>query len=150
VTLKRIVLTVFISTMASSCAIFSSSDDFSVSGTITQTITIEKSRPVTIRCYCKKRTLKTNSTENTLELKITGTHGSGGYHGEQDKPETISPNLLRFVEKRTNEGLTLISHEYTYIHHAYIVNKLEISAPLGAKINIQSVSREDLVGRTVE
>ena len=136
--------------MISGCAIFDSSDDFAVTGKITQSITIENDLPVVIRCYCENRTINKNPNENILELKITGTHASVGYHGEQEKPEFISPGLLRFVEKRNSEGLILESREYTYIHHAYIINSLQISAPAETEVRVMPLSLEELEGRTVE
>ena len=144
------ILLVFIVITTTSCAALIGSDDFSVSGTTEQTIPIEDKQLVTIRCFCPNISVKRDVFENILSLKITGTHGSGGYHGEQVKPESISENLLRFAEKLSANELVLESHEYTYIHHAFIIHLLEISAPSNAVIRIEIISDEDLHDRTID
>ncbi len=149
-TLHRLILLVFVVVTTTSCAALIGSDDFSVSGTTVQAISIEDNQLVTIRCFCPNISVKRDTIENILSLKITGTHGSGGYHGDQVKPESISENLLRFVEKLNTSELILESHEYTYIHHAFIIHMLEISAPSNAEIRIEVISDEDLHDRTVD
>ena len=139
-----------ISSVLWGCASLGFSDDFSVSGETTQTVEVDEDVSVTIRCFCENRKITRTSSEGFIVLIIRGTHGSVGYHGEQHKPESISPNLLEFVEKRSNANLVLESREYTYTHHAYIVDELEIIAPTDATIIVSPVSQNELEGRTVD
>ena len=147
---KRLIPLILVTGLSYGCATFNSSDDFSVSGSIAQSIPIKTNQTVTIKCFCRNRTIKTNEIGNTLELSVTGTHSSVGYHGEQEKPEFIAEGLLRFVEKQTTGGLTLESREYTYIHHAYIIDQLEVVAPPDTEIHIRPILYDELEDRSVE
>lgn len=125
----------------------SESDDFSVSGVTTQYISIDNTGPIIIRCYCQKRSITRHSENAKLTLVIAGTHSSVGYHGTQDKPDVIAPQLLRFAERREGNSLILESKEYTYIHHAFIIDDLQITAPAGIKVIVEPISYSTLEGR---
>jgi len=150
VPITKAILVATISSVLWGCTALGFSDDFSVSGETTQTIKVDEDVSVTIRCFCENRTITRTSSNSEIKLVIMGTHGSGGYHGEQYKPKSIAPGLLKFVEKRANRNLILESREYTYIHHAYIIDALEIIAPADTVINISPISRDELEGRTVD
>lgn len=129
------------------CAI---SDDFSVSGDLHQRVSVADSDVIVVRCYCPNREVIYSSNVSYVELHGVGTHSSKGYHGEQEKPRSVSPELLRFSERRTDGRLILESREYTYIHHAFLVDLLRLTAPVGQDVRFEPISPGELEGRQVE
>jgi hypothetical protein len=124
-------------------------DDFSVSGRITQDISVQGTRTVVIRCFCPNREVRRDAAAKGMRLRIEGTHSSVGYHGLQEKPTRLDEDLLRFVERWDGESLTIESREYTYIHHAFILDKLDIVAPPALAVIVKPLDRNELEGRRV-
>lgn len=124
-------------------------DDFTVSGSLEQSINIEGIQNIEIHCYCESGLERKDSLDESLSLKVNGTHSSVGYHGEQKIPEEVSKNLLSFKETRNGTTLKLESHEYTYIHHAYFINHLEILVPSTIDVELIKLKRPELEGRQI-
>jgi len=124
-------------------------DDFTVSGSLEQSINIEGIQTIQIYCYCESGFVIKDSLNKTPSLKVNGTHGSGGYHGEQKIPKEVSKGLLSFKETRIGSTLKLESHEYTYIHHAYLINHLEIFVPPTINVELIRLKHRELEGRQI-
>jgi hypothetical protein len=91
-----------------------------------------------------------SSSASGVELDIEGTHSSQGYHGNQEKPRTVAPELLRFAEHRSDGEVLLESREYTYIHHAYLIDHLAVVVPPGQEVRFEPLAYQELEGRRVE
>ncbi|MCC3859919.1 hypothetical protein [Pseudemcibacter aquimaris] len=125
------------------------SNDFSLSGSITQVINAEDVRNVIIRCYCPNQTIKKNNDDKSLKLIIQATHDSVGYNSYQDIPSEINSNMLRFHERIIEDKIVLESQEFTYIHHAFKIDDLIINAPSDLIIKIEPISELELEGRKI-
>jgi hypothetical protein len=126
------------------------SDDFSVSRGLRQRVSSERTDTIVIRCYCPRREVVRSSRVSGVELDVDGTHSSQGYHGDQEKPRTVAPELLRFVERRSDGEILLESREYTYIHHAFLIDHLRVIVPAGQEVRFEPLAYQELEGRRVE
>ena len=131
-------------------AVTQTSDDFDISTTITQNVSLRGLKTIVIRCHCPKREIRHDAKRDDLRLQIHGNYSSVGYHGKQDKPRSIPREQLAFVEQWGANSLTLVSHEATYMHHAMAVVELDIDAPAGVDVQIDPIPADDLEGRRVE
>jgi len=125
-------------------------DDFSVSAGLRQHIASERADTVVVRCYCPSREVVRSSSVSGVELDVEGTHSSQGYHGEQEKPRTVAPELLRFVERRSDGEILLESREYTSIHHAFLIDRVRVIAPEGQEVRFEPLAYQDLEARRIE
>lgn len=117
-------------------------DDFSVSGETTQREEVSDLRAVIIRCFCPDRAITPVEGATQLELRISATHSSVGYHGEQDRPSTQED--FGFVATRADGVLVLESPEYRYIHHTLIFTRLRVLAPAAVDVRFEPLVADDL------
>lgn len=126
------------------------SDDFDVSTTITQNVSLRGLKTVVVRCHCAKREIRHDANTSDLRLQIHGNYSSVGYHGNQKKPTSIPRERLAFVEQWGANSLTLVSREATYMHHALAIVKLDIDAPADVDVRVEPIPAAELEGRQVE
>ena len=122
-------------------------NDYRVSGGAKQTVDLEGIREVTVECYCRESVRIHYDETEALRLDITGELSSVGYHGRQSKPATVPPGMLRFSVVREGDRLTLSSSEYTYIHHAFIIERLGLAAPRDVALVFHPLKWGELEGR---
>ena len=124
-----------------------SAEDFNLDESFTQSVQIEDIDFVQIYCYCSNRIdIVRDETEN-LVLEIEANHSSIGYHGNQEIPDKIPEELLKFSVDKNANSLSLLSKEYTFIHHAFIIESLEIRVPSGVRVKITPIEYKQLEGR---
>ena len=124
--------------------------DYAVMGGFDKSINIEGIQTVQIYCYCESGVIRTESFDEKLTLKVIGTNSSVGYHGAQEIPEEISEDILYFKVTRIGSTLKLESHEFIYIHHAYLIDHLEISVPPRIDIQLNKIEWDELQGRKID
>ncbi len=147
--LARLFVVLVAAPALSGCAAIGRTDDFSVSGDYVQRVSAKTVQTVVIRCHCLNRVVTQTPGLDDIQLRISGTHSSVGYHGPQIKPDAIDTELLRFVERRADGTLVLESQEYTYIHHAFIIDSLQVFAPADRVLRIEPLDDGELEGRDV-
>jgi len=118
-------------------------------GSSDQIIDAKDIKAIHIHCYCKSGFVRKISTDNKIAVRVVGTQSSVGYHGSQDIPKDIPEKLLSFKESRNGSFLKLESREYTFIHHAYLIDFLEVSAPEKVKIIKLPLRWNELQGRKI-
>lgn len=129
------------------CGAANAANDFSLTESRSLNLPLTDVRAVVVRCHCTNFSVKRVQGKKGIDLRIVGTFSSLGYHGPQAKPERVPPELLTFVERRTEGTLTLDSSEYTHIHLARIIDSLEIVAPADLELRVESLSYQLLEGR---
>lgn len=122
-------------------------DDFSVTAQSQQQVAVDGVRQVVLRCYCLWRRVVEVDGLPQIEITSKTTYSSVGYHGEQDKPKTISEAAMRFIQRRNGDTLILESRENTFIHHAFLLDDLEVRIPPGLPYTVEPFSRAQLEGR---
>lgn len=123
--------------------------DYAVTGSVEKSIDLEGVQTVQIYCYCESEFTRTESFDDKLTLKVIGTERSVGYHGPQETPNEVSDAMLNFKETRIGSTLKLESHEYFFIHHSYLIDHLEISAPARIEIRLNQLEYNKLQGRNI-
>ncbi|MBL8297220.1 MAG: hypothetical protein JNN30_02625 [Rhodanobacteraceae bacterium] len=83
-------------------------------------------------------------------LEIAATYDSVGYHGKQEKPERIEDTRMRFVTRRDGDALVLESRERSMMHHAFVLNRVDLALPDGVALQLELISSSALEGRHVE
>lgn len=125
----------------------SDNNDFSITAQSQQQVALDGIRQVVLRCYCFRRRVVEVTGLPQIEIASTTTYDSVGYHGQQDKPKTIDDAALHFIERREGDTLILESRERTYMHHAFLLNDLEVRIPAGLPHTVEQITREQLEGR---
>lgn len=120
--------------------------DYSITDSLTQTVTAKETRFIEIVCHCPNGVDVTTSKDKVIQIDIKGSLGSVGYHGEQIVPEGIGEATLSFKVEESNDTLRLISKEWTYMHHAYIIERLKVTIPFGTKYTLKNIPAEELEG----
>lgn len=123
------------------------SSDYSVTSRLEQIIDAQAIDTIHIHCYCRSGFVRRTSTNNEFMLKVIGTMDSVGYHGSQSIPKEVPKELLSFKETRNSSFLKLASREFTFIHHAYMIDSLEIIVPDKTKVILLRLDRRELEGR---
>lgn len=123
--------------------------DFSVRGSIEQKLDLENIEQIVLHCHCQNSFKRTQSVTGNFKLKISGTYDSVGYHGNQHIPSEMPSSMLDFTELRSNSTLTLISRERTFIHHAFLIDDLELIIPDSIDVQLRKVARYELEGRNI-
>jgi hypothetical protein len=121
--------------------------DYSIEGSMTQTVNVENIDYLVIECYCDKGVDITESPTNTIRIDVKGSSTSVGYHGEQKTPNNIGEQTLSFKTEVKNHTLRLVSKEWKYIHHSYLINELDIQIPKKIKYEIVKIPERQLVGK---
>jgi hypothetical protein len=82
-------------------------------------------------------------------LDITGRFSIAGYQGSREKAgaRDLSGPELAFSVSRSTGTLTLSSPEWTYIHHALLLDHLTITLPESITLQIRRISSDQLEGR---
>ena len=124
--------------------------DFSVTDSMTQTINADNIKHLIIECYCNKGVDVIETQIKTIEIDIKGRLLSVGYHGEQEAPKEIGQEILSFKTKIQNDTLYVISKEWAYIHHFYVIDNLKIQIPKGMNYEIIKISGAELEGREIK
>ena len=124
--------------------------DYGIKGSFDTSINIDGIQTIQIYCYCESVILKSESSGKNLSLKVFGTKSSQGYHGSQKIPEEISDETLNFKETRIGPTLKLESHEFTYIHHSFLIKQLEISVSPWVAIQLNKIGYHELDGRRID
>ena len=121
--------------------------DYSVEGSSVQKFSSNGISEVVITCFCSNNiiTKRTKGTEITVEVEAT--LDSVGYHGEQTKPKNIADELLNFNYDISGNRLELISNEYTFMHHAFVIKSLTIYLPHNVTLRHAPVLYSTLEGR---
>jgi hypothetical protein len=82
-------------------------------------------------------------------LDIAGRFSIVGYHGSREKAgvRDLSGPELGFSVSRPDDTLTLSSPEWTFIHHALLIDHLTITLPESIAIRFRQLSSDQLEGR---
>lgn len=143
--MKGVLITVII-LMTISC----NGQDFSVTDSLTQTLNADNIKHLIIECYCNKGVNVIETQNKTIEIEIKGKLLSVGYHGVQQVPKEIGKEKLSFKTEVQNDTLRLISKEWAYIHHFYVIDILKVQIPKGMNHEIIKVSGAELEGREIK
>ena len=123
------------------------------SDTYKQKVSTKDISSITIQCYCSTYSVVRKYDTKDLTLNIWGTFSIGGYQGfvEDAGAAPLKPEQLSFAVSNDNGSLTLSSPEWSQIHHALLIDKLEVHAPLGGMhIKVEQLKYTDLEGRNSE
>jgi hypothetical protein len=132
------------------CSMPARSSDFFVSSSYTQVIPLGGSKKVVVSCYCPTSTATESSTIDELQLRVVGSYSSVGYHGHQQRPSAVPVDLMQFKASEDNDELRLESREFTFIHHRFLLNRVEVLYPVGTTVSFEPVPGSELEGRRVE
>ena len=82
-------------------------------------------------------------------LDITGRFSIAGYHGPRENAgvQDLSGPELAFTLSRPDGTLTLSSPEWTFIHHALMIDHLTITLPESIALRLRQLSSDQLEGR---
>ncbi len=122
-------------------------EDYSVNGSSIQFFETAGIESVEIWCYCSENIVIERQESGSIELEVSATKSSVGYHGEQTEKNKVSEQLLNFHSEKLDSKLVLISKEYTFIHHAFIINKIKLILPNNIKYTLMPISYSMLEGR---
>jgi hypothetical protein len=88
-------------------------------------------------------------TDGQVILSIVGRFSIAGYHGSRADAgaHAITGSDVAFRVSRTPDTLTLSSPEWTYIHHALLIDRLTIALPDAMAITFRRISSDELEGR---
>jgi hypothetical protein len=104
-----------------------SGQDYSVKDSMKQTLDAERIGYVIIECYCNNGVDVKETQTKTIEIEIKGKLESVGYHGKQETPKKIGQETLSFKTEMKNDTLRIVSKEWTYIHHSYLIERTQNS-----------------------
>ena len=124
--------------------------DYSVEDSLTQEVKAEKVNYLIIECYCNNGVEINEKQTETINIDVVGKLESVGYHGDQEKPKVIGEETLSFKTEIENDTLRLVSKEWTFIHHSYLIDKLKIQIPKGLKYEIVKIDGDKLEGREIK
>lgn len=124
--------------------------DFSLKDSLIQAVPIKGAKHLIIECYCENEVVieKTKNTDVTIE--VSGILKSEGYHGEQNKPDNIEVKTLSFIPEKKGDTLKIISREWVFMHHSYLIDKLKITVPESMSYKIEKIAGNTLEGRKIE
>lgn len=123
------------------------SQDYTVTDSFTQTVETRKASVVELQCHCPEGVEVVRHTSSKIKLKISGELSSLGYQGQQDKPDGIEKELLSFRAEYHKDTLKLISQEWTYLHHAFMITDLKIYLPTDLPYQFRKIKGSALEGR---
>ena len=131
-------------------AISCNGQDYSVTDSLTQAIDIKKVRYLIIECYCNNGVKVVKTNDENITINVKGKLESLGYHGEQKTPKEIGKETLSFKTELKNDTLKLISKEWIFIHHSYLIEKIKIEIPDDVEYEIKKIKYEKLEGREIK
>lgn len=124
--------------------------DYSLEGSLTQKVKAEKINYLIIECYCNNGVEITEKQTETITIDVVGELESVGYHGDQEKPKEIGKETLSFKTEIENDTLRLLSKEWSFIHHSFLIEILKIQIPKGLKYEIVKIDRGKLEAREIK
>lgn len=139
-------LSIFIVLLTRACV----GQDYSVVDSFSQSVNAVNVNYLIVECYCENGVEINEIQTNTINIDVVGNLASEGYHGDQKKPKEIKEETLSFKSEIVNDTLRLVSKEWTYIHHSYLIDKLKLQIPKGLKYEIVKIEGKDLEGRKIE
>ena len=128
----------------------SSSTDFYVSSSYVQHIARENIRKLVVNCFCYAKKATESSAVKDLEFQVVGSYSSMGYHGKQDTPKSVPIEFLAFKVSGKQDVARAESHEFTFIHHSFILTSVEVIYPPGVTVVFEPVPESELEGRHIE
>ena len=131
-------------------AVSCNGQDFTVSESLHQTVAIKNAKYLIIECYCENGVVLKETEEENITIDVAGILQSLGYHGEQTKPTKIGKETLSFKTEVKGDTLKLISKEWTFMHHSYLIEKVKFQIPDGMKHEIRKIKGQALEGRKRE
>ncbi len=120
------------------------------SASYSQKVPVGDVNTVTIRCYCPTYTVTREYERDDLLLDVSGDFSIVGYHGsaEDAGAQPLEPEELAFAVTKKEDSMVLDSKEWTYIHHAQLIDKLIVHAPAdGVGIVVEQLEYGELEGR---
>lgn len=123
------------------------SEHFRIEDEATQLLELGGVERITVRCYCYSEITLKRSLQGPSMLKFIGTLESVGYHGDSEPPKTIERSLMVFDVVAKGGGITIESREWTLMHTAFMIKRLEVVVPPGVELQTDSISFQDLEGR---
>ena len=124
--------------------------DISINDFITQKLEAKNKKLLIIECYCDNGVTVKKTDDTLVIIKVKGNLSSLGYHGKQTAPKKIDTETLEFKVVETNDTLTIISKEWTQMHHRYLIKDLHISIPKHMKYEVKKIVGVNLEGRKIE
>ena len=121
--------------------------DFSLRFNATQTVELGDDQDVTVRCFCPSLDIQERAVAagNPMQIHMTGTYSSVGYHRARDRPpEAVPDHLQRFTVTSGGDGLILESQEFRHIHHLFVLDTVEVDVPDGVRVLVVKYSRYEL------
>ncbi|WP_435315094.1 hypothetical protein [Cellulophaga fucicola] len=126
-----------------------SGQDFSINDFITQKLESKNKKILIVECYCDNSVTVKKTDDTLITINVKGNLSSLGYHGKQTTPKKIDKETLLFKVVETNDTITIISKEWTHMHHRYLIKDLNISIPKNMKYEIKKILGVDLEGRKI-
>jgi hypothetical protein len=120
------------------------SSDYSIEDSMTQTIPAANIKFLIMECTCADSVRIKEGKNDIIVAKITGEESSVGYHGDQTAPDEIGEKMLSFKVRINGDTLRLISKEWAYIHHSFLIEELELEIPPGLKYEFVKVTWDEL------
>ena len=117
---------------------------------MTQTVSTEEVKYLIIECYCDNGVEIKKTKAKTIQIDIKGKLKSVGYHGKQEIPKEIREETLSFKTELKNDPLRIISKEWRFSHHSYLVDEIKIQIPKGIKYKIVKVQWGQLERREIK
>lgn len=122
----------------------SRSDDFMVTDRHRQEILLEGATEVVVRCYCPERVWKQHAGIAKLIIDARGSFSSIGYHGAQDRPDSMPAGMQTFDLHKEGPVVVLKSREWTYIHHANLLSRIVVHSPSDVTVRFDPISWNEL------
>jgi len=124
-----------------------SGDDYSITQKHSQSCSSSNINFVELHCYCPDGVIASKSSGNDIILQMKGINESVGYHGKQEVPKEIGTLALDFKSEIRNDTLLLISKEWMFIHHSFIIRNLELQLPEHVSYRHVRIPGNELEGR---
>lgn len=125
-------------------------DDYSIVDSSIQSFPAKGITEIEISCFCSNDVKIKRTKRGDIKIEIEAKMDSVGYHGKQTKPKGISKTLLNFESYTTDERLELVSKEYTFMHHAFVIKKLTVYLPKNVRYRLMPIHYFMLKGRNSE
>ncbi|MCL5246242.1 hypothetical protein M4I21_10515 [Cellulophaga sp. 20_2_10] len=124
--------------------------DISINDFITQKLEAKNKKLLIIECYCDNGVTVKKTDDTLVIIKVKGNLSSLRYHGRQTAPKKIDTETLAFKVVETNDTLTIISKEWTRVHHSYVIQDLQISIPKHMTYELKKIAGVNLEGRKID
>ena len=114
-----------------------------------QRFIVTEGERVFLHCYCPFYSVRRERDAKELALSIGGRFVIQGYHGSPEDAgvRQISSKDLEFHKIRSENRLLLNSPERLFLHHALIVDEIQVVVPWNVELTVQQISRNQLEER---